>query len=83
MQVICAIWNNEMEIEDTKGLSFQQRVCFLYMSRLLGVLSLYQYLKLNCLVSGCPPTAEALMYGIKQLQKKIKRMQTVQMWYRR
>ncbi|XP_034178284.1 NADH-quinone oxidoreductase subunit B 2 [Osmia lignaria lignaria] len=34
-------------------------------------------------VPGCPPTAEALMYGILQLQKKVKRMQTVQAWYRK
>ena len=38
----------------------------------------------RCLPSaGCPPTAEALMYGILQLQKKVKRMKTVQMWYRK
>lgn len=31
-------------------------------------------------VPGCPPTAEALMYGILMLQRKVKRLNTLQMW---
>ncbi|KAL4878804.1 putative NADH dehydrogenase iron-sulfur protein 7, mitochondrial [Aspergillus karnatakaensis] len=34
-------------------------------------------------IPGCPPTPEALMYGIFQLQKKIRRTKTTRMWYRR
>ncbi|KAI0544848.1 hypothetical protein F4679DRAFT_589115 [Xylaria curta] len=34
-------------------------------------------------VPGCPPTAEALMYGIFQLQRKIRRQKTSRFWYRK
>lgn len=31
-------------------------------------------------VPGCPPTAEALMYGLLQLQKKISRTKRTKVW---
>ncbi|KAJ3532861.1 hypothetical protein NM208_g8249 [Fusarium decemcellulare] len=34
-------------------------------------------------VPGCPPTAEALMYGVLQLKRKIRNTKTSRMWYRK
>ncbi|KAH9270002.1 hypothetical protein BASA83_007830 [Batrachochytrium salamandrivorans] len=37
---------------------------------------------LTYIVPGCPPTSEALLYGILQLQKKMRRERIFKMWYR-
>ncbi|THY74131.1 NADH-quinone oxidoreductase [Aureobasidium pullulans] len=37
----------------------------------------------NIYVPGCPPTAEALLYGVFQLQKKMRHTKTSRMWYRK
>ncbi|KAK1756983.1 hypothetical protein QBC47DRAFT_174079 [Echria macrotheca] len=34
-------------------------------------------------VPGCPPTAEALLYGLNQLRRKMQRTKVTRMWYRK
>ncbi|KZV89721.1 NADH-quinone oxidoreductase [Exidia glandulosa HHB12029] len=34
-------------------------------------------------VPGCPPTAEALLYGMLQLQRKMRRYRNTVLWYRK
>ena len=34
-------------------------------------------------VPGCPPTAEALIYGLLQLQKKVNRERGVAKWFQK
>ncbi len=38
----------------------------------------YRIVPVDIYVPGCPPTAEALVYGILQLQKKIRRAGTLE-----
>ncbi|KAM5355146.1 hypothetical protein ACJ41O_001792 [Fusarium nematophilum] len=40
-------------------------------------------LPVDIYVPGCPPTPEALMYGIFQLQRKIRQSRPSRMWYRK
>lgn len=40
-------------------------------------------LPVDVYVPGCPPTAEALMYSMLQLKRKIRKTRTSRMWYRK
>ncbi|KAF2272312.1 NADH-quinone oxidoreductase [Westerdykella ornata] len=40
-------------------------------------------LPVDIYIPGCPPTAEALLYGIFQLQRKMRAQKVTRMWYRK
>ena len=40
-------------------------------------------LPVDIYVPGCPPTAEALMYAMLQLKRKIRKTKTSRIWYRK
>ncbi|PKS06211.1 hypothetical protein jhhlp_006957 [Lomentospora prolificans] len=40
-------------------------------------------LPVDIYVPGCPPTAEALLYGVFQLQRKVRNTKVTRMWYRK
>ncbi|KAF9038311.1 NADH-ubiquinone oxidoreductase 20 kDa subunit [Hymenopellis radicata] len=40
-------------------------------------------LPVDIYVPGCPPTAEALLYGMLQLQRKMRRSRKAVLWYRK
>ena len=51
-------------------------------SSVLHLFSCSEFLR-HLTVAGCPPSAEALLYAILLLQKKMKRTRFVQEWYRK
>ena len=48
-----------------------------YPSEWVEMIAIAQAMDVDVYVPGCPPTAEALLYGILQLQDKIRRTNTI------
>jgi Ni,Fe-hydrogenase III small subunit len=70
--IIVTVW-----LEDVTVSAFFLCVC---LSLELGIDGIVGIVPVDIYVPGCPPTAEALLYGMLQLQRKMRRSRKGVLW---